>query len=325
MPLVSVVTPFYNTAPYLREAIESVLSQTLGDFEYLLVDNKSSDGSRDIATEFAARDSRIRLLENDAFLGQVENYNGALARIDPNSEFVKIVQADDAIFPDCLRLMVETAQRDRKIGIVSSYYLKGNTPRGSGVPYNSGRAGGREILRGMMFGTGFPFGSPTTSLYRSDVVRSRQPFYALGRYHEDTEAACEILLEHDLGFVHQILSFCRTENESIMSGARRFSPETLDHLIILERYGRDVLTAPEFERQSTAEWRAYLGFLGAGRLDRREPEFWEYHRRGLATIGRQIETRQLLLPTLRQLARRTLNPSQVLDRVLGQLRARRSR
>ncbi len=322
MPLVSVVTPFYNTAPYLRECIESVLRQTLEDFEYLLVDNKSSDGSRDIAAEFAARDSRIRLLENEQFVGQVENYNGALARIDPSAEFVKLVQADDAIFPECLRLMVEVARRDSKLGLVSSYYLKGSTPRGSGVPYGSWRASGRDILRGMLLGTESPpFGSPTTTLYRGSVVRARQPFYALGRYHEDTEAAFEILLQHDLGFVHQILSFSRTENESIMSAARRFNPAPLDHLITLERYGRELLTPQEFARQSAAEWRSYFGFLGASRLDRREPAFWDYHRGGLATIERELGPRELLLPTLKQLARRALNPGDALDRLLGRLRA----
>ena len=322
MPLVSVVTPFYNTAPYLRECIESVLRQTLEDFEYLLVDNRSSDGSRDIAAEFAARDSRIRLIENETFVGQVENYNGALERIDPSAEFVKLVQADDAIFPECLRLMVEVAQRDPKLGLVSSYYLKGSTPRGAGVPYGASRAPGRDILRALMLGTDFPpFGSPTTTLYRASTVRARQPFYALGRFHEDTEAAYEILLDHDLGFVHQILSFSRTDNESIMSAARRFNPEPLDHLITLERYGREVLTPQEFERQSAAEWRSYLGLLGASRLDRREPEFWDYHRRGLATIGRQIGAQELLLPTLKQFARRALNPGEALDRLLVRMRA----
>src|SRR6185503_16132381 len=95
-PLVSVVTPFYNTAPYLAGCIESVLAQTHRDFEYLLVNNKSTDGSREIAARYSAQDSRLRVIDNPAFVGQVENYNGALAHISPASRYVKIVQADDA-------------------------------------------------------------------------------------------------------------------------------------------------------------------------------------------------------------------------------------
>ena len=51
-PRVSVVTPFYNTAEYLAECIESVLAQTYTNFEYILVNNKSTDGSREIAERY---------------------------------------------------------------------------------------------------------------------------------------------------------------------------------------------------------------------------------------------------------------------------------
>ena len=59
-PLVSVVTPFYNSTQYLAECIESVLAQTHGEFEYILSDNCSTDGSTDIAESYARRDSRIQ-------------------------------------------------------------------------------------------------------------------------------------------------------------------------------------------------------------------------------------------------------------------------
>ena len=85
-PVVSVVTPFYNVAPYLAECIESVLAQTFVDFEYLLVNNQSTDGSREIAAAHAARDPRIRLIDNQRFVGQVENYNGALAHVDARAQ-----------------------------------------------------------------------------------------------------------------------------------------------------------------------------------------------------------------------------------------------
>src|SRR5215470_11110782 len=98
-PFVSVVTPFYNTAAYLEECIESVLAQTHDSFEYLLVNNASTDGSREIAARYAARDSRIRLDDNEQLVDQVANYNGAIDRISGESKYVKIVQADDAIDP----------------------------------------------------------------------------------------------------------------------------------------------------------------------------------------------------------------------------------
>ena len=62
MPFVSVVTPFYNTAEYLAECIESVLRQDHANFEYLLADNCSTDGSLEIAERYAAQDARIRVI-----------------------------------------------------------------------------------------------------------------------------------------------------------------------------------------------------------------------------------------------------------------------
>jgi len=112
-PFVSVVTPFYNTAGYLRECIESVLSQTYTNFEYLLVDNQSTDGSASIAAEYAAKDERVRVIRNPKFVGQVPNYNGALRHVDSTARYVKVVQADDCIFPECLERMIAVASNGR--------------------------------------------------------------------------------------------------------------------------------------------------------------------------------------------------------------------
>ena len=92
-PAVSVVTPFHNTAPYLAQCIESVLAQTFTDFEYVLVDNQSTDGSSEIAERYAAKDARIRLQRTDRLLPQVQNYNFALSRISPGTRWCKLVQA----------------------------------------------------------------------------------------------------------------------------------------------------------------------------------------------------------------------------------------
>src|SRR5258708_32283098 len=102
-PLVSVVTPFHNTAAFLAQCIESVLRQSYTQFEYILVDNCSTDGSGDIAETYARRDSRIRLIRRTELLSQVQNYNAAIAEISDETKYCKIVQADDYIFPDCFK------------------------------------------------------------------------------------------------------------------------------------------------------------------------------------------------------------------------------
>src|ERR1700758_5550627 len=134
-PFVSVVTPFYNTAPYLAQCIESVLAQTYAEFEYILVDNCSTDGSTEIAESYARRDPRMRVIRCSEFVPQLKNYNRALAEISDASQYCKIVQADDYIFPQCLELMVQAFEQSKSIGLVSSYWLHGDVIAGSGYPF----------------------------------------------------------------------------------------------------------------------------------------------------------------------------------------------
>jgi glycosyltransferase involved in cell wall biosynthesis len=307
-PKVSVLTPFYNTESYLAEAIESVLAQNYTNFEYLLINNKSTDGSRAIAERYAARDSRIRLLDNEQFVSQIENYNGAFQRIAADAEYVKMVQADDAIYPDCLRLMVEVGELDPRIGLISSYYLYGDEASGSGVPRGVTRMSGREVCRMMLLTKKFLVATPSVLMFRASVVRARTPFFPMHRYHADTEAAYEILLDHDFGFVPQILCFARSDNDSITTRRAQYNPGPLDYLIVIERFGRQVLSQSEFKTVSEREWTYYWGFLGTSALRGRDKSFWKYHQQGLATIDKHIETSTVVAHTLKRVARLALDP-----------------
>jgi glycosyltransferase involved in cell wall biosynthesis len=321
-PLVSVVTPFYNTASHLAECIESVLTQSYRNFEYLLVNNLSTDGSRDIAARYAAKDPRVRLTDNSRFVGQVENYNGALLQISPASCYVKIVQADDAIFPECIARMVEVAEREPRVGLVASYRRRGDHVAGTEVPPGVTAIKGREACRMMLLDGCFLLGSPTTVLYRADVVRSRNPFYALGRYHEDTEAGYEILLHTDLGFVHEILSFSRTDNESVMASRRGYNPAVLDYLIVLERYGPSVLTPNELARQRAFCYSGYYRFLGRALWRLRGRRFWQYHHGGLTTIGQQLHWPRVIREAILEPLRLARSPRQTFRRTIADLRQR---
>lgn len=318
-PIVSVVTPFYNTERDLAECIESVLSQTFTDFEYILVNNQSTDQSAQIAAYYAKKDSRIRLANTNEFLGQVENYNFALSLIDPGSKYCKIVQADDWIFSNCLTAMVELAERDSKIGIVSSYGLRGKSLRGEGLDVWQWRIPGLEAGRMQLLDRVFFVGSPTTVMYRSSIVRSRHPFYALNRYHEDTEAAYEILIQHDLGFVHQVLSYQRVDDSSIMGQRRSFQPHLLDNLIATELYGRHFLSEPEFKyvRQRTEQ--RLIRFLGTSLLQLREKSFWQYQSNGYTTINQKLPWRRIALSASDQFFDLLLNPKSTIERIIHKI------
>jgi glycosyltransferase involved in cell wall biosynthesis len=307
-PLVSVVTPFHNTARYLAQSIESVIAQTYSQFEYILVDNCSTDGSGEIAENYARRDARIRVIHRTQLLSQVQNYNSALTEISGASQYCKIVQADDAIFPECLRLMVEVFGKSESIGLVSSYDLKGDAVRGSGFPRDVSVLSGREMAR-MHLRTGvFVFGSPTTVMYRSGVVRQQQPFFQEGLLHEDTEKCMQILEHWDFGFVHQVLALLRTDNESISSAFRDFQPGTLDHYIIVQRYAPIFLQAEEAVALRRESKREYYRLLAQQAIRLRGSEFWQYHKKGLGTLAEGIDWPRLARGVVRELLWMALNP-----------------
>jgi glycosyltransferase involved in cell wall biosynthesis len=160
-PPVSVLLTAFNREQYVGDAIESVLAQRFGDFELIVVDDKSTDSTLEIAHDYASRDKRIRVFSNESNLGQFPNRNHAatLAR----GTFIKYHDSDDVMYPHCLGTMVEPmlAEPSAAIGISLSRAFAGGpspmllTPR---MAYQ------REFL-----GEGMFAGGPGCGIFRRDA------------------------------------------------------------------------------------------------------------------------------------------------------------
>ena len=170
---------------------------------------------------------------------------------------------------------------------MSSYSIFGTEVSNCGLPFPRSIVSGRESCRLHLIDGLYLFGSPTSLLFRADIVRKRTPFFS-ETYHPDTEACYEILQDSDFGFIHEILTFMRKDNDSISSvQRRRFNPVLLGVFEFLNKYGNLYLD-PADER-CTAGTR-YLRtdiFKSLGReyLRNRDADFWAYHRQGLRTSG----------------------------------------
>lgn len=109
MPRVSVIMPSLNVAAYIRECVESVISQTLEDLEILCIDAGSTDGTYEILKEYARRDSRIRLYESEKkSYGYQINLGMDMAR----GEYIGIVETDDCIQPDMYQTLYRAAEEN---------------------------------------------------------------------------------------------------------------------------------------------------------------------------------------------------------------------
>lgn len=108
----------YNGRPFLRDTVDGILGQTFADFEFIIVDDASTDGTAEILAEYGARDARIVLLSNDANIGQSRSLNRGfdLAR----GEYVARTDADDVALPQRFARQVAFLERHRDIGILGS-------------------------------------------------------------------------------------------------------------------------------------------------------------------------------------------------------------
>ena len=119
LPTISVVMSVYNAGRYLRESVESVLSQTFRDFEFIIIDDGSSDGSADRLREYGARDPRIRLTVRDN-KGLTVTLNEGLAQA--RGEFVARMDCDDACVHDRFEKQLACLRADPSLVCIGGHF-----------------------------------------------------------------------------------------------------------------------------------------------------------------------------------------------------------
>jgi glycosyltransferase involved in cell wall biosynthesis len=283
-PVVSVLTPVYNGEQYLEECIQSVLRQTYHDWDYIIFDNSSTDGTAAIAEHYAAKDTRIRVVRATEHLDVHGSHNRAVRAAHPRSRYLKIVHADDWIYPECLERMVAVAEGNPSAALVSAYRLEGKEVKHDDLfPYSQDVMSGREVMRQALLDIAWVTGSPTSLLLRSDLVRKPGDFYDSSVWHSDTDAAYRVMMDCDVGFVHQVLTFTRIHPDALTSSFSRRVNSYLSHRgRMLIRYGPKVLTPREY-RVKMRKWLArYISYLARQRSNpsgRKRRDFDEFHRK----------------------------------------------
>jgi len=320
-PLVSVVTAVYNGEKYLDECIESVLRQTYATWEYLIVNNCSTDKSVEIAQGHARRDVRIRIVTNREHVGAIENHNIALNLISPDSKYCKVVCADDWLFPECIERMVTVAEQHPTVGIVGSYQLSGRYVKWMGFPYPEEVFSGRELCRRIFLGEDktFGFGTPTSMLYRADLVRKREAFYPNISAHADTSACFKELQDSDFGFVYQVLSYERIHEDTQSTKSVRINDYSSAYINDLLGYGPYYLTEEELALKLSKAVSGYYEFLAANLLMARGKAFWDYHRTRLKDLGFPITPSRLLFAFMTKALRELRNPIQAFEKIQHRL------
>lgn len=123
-PKISVIMPAYNAEAYISDAIESILVQTYGDFEFIIMDDGSKDRTLEIIKKYD--DSRIRLIQNESNLGIIKTLNKGIS--ESRGKYIARMDADDVSLPERFRLQVEFLEANPQVALVGGQfsYIDGN-------------------------------------------------------------------------------------------------------------------------------------------------------------------------------------------------------
>ena len=319
---VSVLTPVYNGEKHIETCIESVLAQTYSNFEYIIINNCSTDGTLAIAESYARHDPRIRVISNPSLLNVVDSHNKAFSVAPPENRYIKILGADDWLFPNCLTELVNVADQHPTVAMVTSYVLVGAYIGWAGLPFPSTFLRGREVCRMRLRDKILVFGGPSASLLRTSAVKAHLPFYTIGNYHGDNEAYLRLLEKHDFGFVHQVLSFNRRDEDSRTTHyLQRHNSNIVSVLEEIVRFGPVYLTADELRTRLREAKTEYYEFLARAVFEFRSTEFWKLHLDRLNAMGMPLERGLLARKVTGRFLDMLLNPKRTIENICARIRA----
>ncbi len=255
---VSVCLPMYNGEAFLPECIESILAQTYRDFELLIVDDGSSDGSAAIAQDYAARDKRVKYHLNEHNLGLVANWNRcvALARHD----WIKFVFQDDLIAPTCVERLMElatdppmlvTCRRDFIFDDAVSERMQGwylGNQRLIDECFANGDLDAQACRRLALSHMGANlYGEPTS------VLLHRSFFERFGSFRDALIMSCDleywirVSIHTGARYVAESLATFRVHAGATSAhnhALRAFRTNTLDNLVLLRDFATELVYAP---------------------------------------------------------------------------------
>ncbi|MEW6144367.1 MAG: glycosyltransferase [Thermodesulfobacteriota bacterium] len=206
MPKVTVLMTVYNGEKFLKEAIDAVLSQTFRDFEFLIINDGSTDGSREIIESY--KDPRINLVDNERNIGLTASLNRGLRLA--GGEYIARQDADDVSLPERLEKQISILERDRETTLIGSWYLEidesGNPLREYKLPCEP-----LQIRWDSIFYCSF-----STVVFRRERVLNNVGFYDESfRYAQDWELYSKIARTHTVVNVGECLVKYRLHSRSM--------------------------------------------------------------------------------------------------------------
>ena len=212
---VTVGIPTFNRAALLREAIESVLAQTHGEFRLLVSDNASTDETPDVLASFS--DPRLDYVRATENVGMIGNFNRLLALAD--TELVMLLPDDDRLYPDYLRCVVDVMQRNPRVGIAHTAFdeidadsrVRGGSPHADRSQPACKIEPGHAFLERSMTST-ITFMS--TATFRTRAIRDAHGLKAEEEPFADVPLFMRIASSWDIAYLERPLAAFRVHDDT---------------------------------------------------------------------------------------------------------------
>ncbi|EGX56009.1 glycosyl transferase [Streptomyces zinciresistens K42] len=278
-PRLSVGLPVYNGEEYLAESLDALLGQTYEDFELVLCDNDSADGTAQICRKYAAQDSRIRYIRLARNIGAAPNHNYVFTQC--RGELFKWASHDDLYARDLLARCVEALDAMPEVILAHSGQAVVDGDGRVKVPYAYGLATDSprapERFRSLLFEPG---GDDFYGVMRADVLRRVKPHDSY--HHADRAFVAELTLHGPFHQVPELLYFRRDHptraeraNPSRRARCVNLDPRRAGPLHptprLLAEYVAGFVAAIRRAPLSSADRRACYGHLAAWLASRARP------------------------------------------------------
>lgn len=199
----------FNCQDYVGEAVESILSQTFKNFEFIIVDDGSSDGTREILLDWAQKDSRVKILTNPENIGLTKSLNRAIKMAQ--GKYIARQDADDISLPQRLEKQISFLEKHPKIKLLGTFWYL--IDKGGRVLAEKTLPVSTRIIKKALIKTN-PF-------IHTSVVINKELLDNIGGYNENFK----VIQDYELWF--RIARIAEVENLPLFLVKRRYHPKMI--------------------------------------------------------------------------------------------------
>lgn len=205
----------YNGARDLREAIESILNQSFADFEFIIINDASNDNSPEIINEYAAKDNRIRVINNEFNLGLTKNLNRAIK--ESKGEYLARFDCDDISYPERFKMQAEFLDKNPNCALVGAWadIVDDNGKIMRTVKYPTDSKDLKKVLISYN-----PF-FHSLAMFRKSAIDAVGPYDESWRFAQDYELWLRIAEKYNIANIPQVLLGYRETTGSITASKNR--------------------------------------------------------------------------------------------------------